>query len=81
MTEQLLQAWVLLTGGASVWLMADPRGQRRSLGCWIGLAGQPAWFFSTYQHFQWGMFMLSVVFTSSFIRGIVLHRFSRDNKK
>lgn len=71
MIANLLQLWVLVTTGASVWLMSNPHNRRyRRLGCWLGLAAQPVWFFSTFQNFQWGMFLLSIVFTVSYLRGL-----------
>lgn len=76
MPDFLFQAWIVITGGASIWLMSDPASPHHRRGCWIGLAGQPCWLISTLQNFQWGMFLLSVVFTASYIRGIVRPRIS-----
>lgn len=83
MTNLLFQAWILITGAASIWLLADPAGKARRAGCWIGLAGQPLWFISTWHNSQWGMFLLTTAFTASYIRGLLQHRrFStfRDKK-
>jgi len=68
------QIWIFATGAASIWLLSTTTGARHHAGCWIGLAGQPAWIFTTLQHFQWGVFLLSVVFSCSYLRGIVQHR-------
>jgi hypothetical protein len=69
----VIQAWILVTGAASIWLLSTSTGPRHHAGCWIGLAGQPAWIFTTLQHFQWGVFLLSVAFSISYLRGIRQH--------
>jgi hypothetical protein len=74
MMDFLFQAWIVITGATSIWLISNPYSPYYRLGCWIGLAGQPAWFFSTYQNFQWGMFLLSIAFTGSYIRGLTRTR-------
>ncbi len=74
MTAFLLQAWIVITGGAAVWLTTNPGGRYHRLACCIGLAGQPCWYITTLQNFQWGVFLLSVIYTASYVRGILLHR-------
>lgn len=69
MIPQLLQIWIVLTGALSIWILTGRKYHR--LGCWIGLAGQPAWFLTTYENFQWGIFMLALIYTASYLRGIV----------
>jgi hypothetical protein len=73
MTAILLQAWIFVTGALSVWLIANPFSHYHRLGCWIGLLGQPCWLWATYQQSQWGMFALTLIYSLSFIKGIVLH--------
>lgn len=69
--DQLVQLWIFATGAASIWLVSDPSARHHTAGCWIGMAGQPAWYYTTFQHFQWGVFLLALVFTASYLRGIV----------
>jgi len=73
MNDTIVQVWIAITGGVSVWLMADPsRRWLHRLGCFIGFLGQPCWWLSTFHQQQWGMFALSLVFTVSFLRGMFL---------
>ncbi len=76
-----IQFWIAITAGLSVWLMANPQSRFHLLGCWIGLAGQPGWYVTTVQHFQWGAFVTALIFTISFIRGIARHRQSNQKRK
>lgn len=39
----------------------------------VGLLGQPFWFYATFTNEQWGMFIVSIWFTCSHIRGIKNH--------
>lgn len=72
--SDLLQAWIFFTGAASIWYMSAPRARDHYIGCWIGLLGQPAWFYTALSHSQWGMFLLSVIFSLSYLRGIRHYR-------
>ncbi|WP_025918313.1 hypothetical protein [Herminiimonas sp. CN] len=74
MMASLLQAWVFISGALSIWLLSDPRSRFHRLGCWVGLASQPIWLWSTSQNHQWGMFALSLIYIASFLRGILQHR-------
>ncbi|MEN0037940.1 MAG: hypothetical protein AAGC78_12780 [Cellvibrio sp.] len=57
MFEQLAIAF---TGILAVWLTQDQRHSVRKYACLFGLAGQPFWFYTTYQAEQWGIFILSL---------------------
>lgn len=75
MIALFLQAWIVLTGGCSVWMTTNPVSPRHHhVGCWIGLAGQPAWVITTWENVQWGILLLNLILTISFIRGIRRHR-------
>ena len=36
----------------------------------FGLAGQPFWFYETYDHEQWGFFFLTVAYTGLWLKGL-----------
>ena len=57
------------TGGVAIWLSQDKRDHFRRYACLFGLAGQPFWFYTTFTHQQWGIFMLSFIYTWSWYRG------------
>lgn len=76
MLATFLQAWVFISGALSIWLLSDPRSRFHRHGCWIGLLAQPVWLLTTFQAHQWGMFALSLIYSASFLRGILKYRFS-----
>ncbi len=64
------QLAIMLTGVISAWVLNAPTERVRRWGCIIGLIGQPAWFWSTWSHAQWGMFAVTVGYTAAFMRGV-----------
>jgi hypothetical protein len=83
-THFLFQAWILITGATSIWLLSSPNAVHRYRACCIGLLGQPFWFISAAENFQWGIFLLSIAYSVSYGRGILNHhRFvpPRDKKQ
>lgn len=69
MFEQLAIAF---TGILAVWLTQDQRHSVRKYACIFGLAGQPFWFYTTYQAEQWGIFILSFFYTFAWAKGFYL---------
>ncbi|HTF98601.1 MAG TPA: hypothetical protein VL995_20840 [Cellvibrio sp.] len=63
------QIAIAITGIISVWLSQDTCTNRRKYACWFGLAGQPFWFYVSYTEQQWGIFLLSFVYTFAWMRG------------
>lgn len=76
MPATFLQAWIFISGALAIWLLSDPFSRFHRHGCWIGLSGQPFWLWATFQHAQWGMFALTIIYSASFVRGILKHRSS-----
>ena len=69
----LSQSIIVITGVLAVWLSQDARESRRRFACLFGMAGQPFWFYSTYQAEQWGIFALSFLYTFAWIKGIKVY--------
>jgi hypothetical protein len=67
------QIAVAITGIMAVWLSQDPRISRRKYACWFGLLGQPFWFYISYSEQQWGIFLLSFVYTAGWYRGFKMY--------
>lgn len=62
MIDHVLQLLMLATGAAAV-LLASKTDRRAKWGWLIGLVAQPLWLYSTWNAGQWGMFLLSCVYT------------------
>jgi len=69
MIENIIQIWIALLGGLAIWLVGRIENWKK-WGFVIGLIGQPAWFYTTIKHQQWGMVALSVWYTYAWIEGI-----------
>lgn len=69
MIDAAIQAWILLTSAIAIWLLSGRSARWRRIGCIVGLLGEPAWFYSSWQAGQWGVFALAVWFTIAYVRG------------
>lgn len=72
--EQLI---IAITGVSAIWLANDERVGWRRYACVFGLIGQPFWLFAFYSNGQWGMFVLSVVYTAAWMKGFNHHWLKR----
>jgi len=65
----LIQLWILLFGGLAVWFVGRLESWKR-WGYIFGLISQPAFLYSLYINWQWGMFLLSLWYTYCWGQGI-----------
>jgi len=63
------QVAIALTGVVAIWLTQQKREGWKKYACLFGLAGQPFWFYSSYQAEQWGIFCLTFFYTYSWFIG------------
>jgi len=66
----MIQAAILILSGLAIWLVTHKSASIRRWGYLAGLAGQPLWLITTYQHEQWGLVALSVWYTVAWGRGV-----------
>lgn len=64
---------IAVCGVASVCLSQSTHASRRRFACLFGLAGQPAWIHATAAAGQWGMLVLSLIYTLAWVRGFWIH--------
>ena len=67
------QTIIALCGLATVWLSQCRSHRARRWAAPIGLIGQPAWLYASWQAGQWGIFVLSIVYAVAWVRGIYTH--------
>ncbi len=72
------QIAIAITGILAVWLSQDARLDRRKHACWFGLAGQPFWFYVSFNEQQWGIFLLSFFYTAAWLRGLKMYWLDKD---
>jgi len=65
----VIQFLICVVSGLAIILISF-RGRARTFGFITGLAGQPLWFYETVTRRQWGMFILSLWFTISYLNGL-----------
>ncbi len=64
--DQISQVALVILGPLAITLVA----KKNRWGFVIGLLSQPFWFLTAYLNQQWGVFLVSVVFTGSWSLGI-----------
>jgi len=69
--DAIVQAAIGLTGAGAVWLTASGDRKGRVVGYGLGLLGQPFWFITSFMYGQWGIFLLSGVYTIAWSRGFL----------
>lgn len=67
MIEQIV---IFTTGIAAVWLSQDEKSAKRKYACLFGMTGQPFWLYASYQASQWGILILSIVYTIAWMKGL-----------
>ncbi len=70
--DELLQAAILVTSAAAIWLVTLPPPYGR-WGFVVGLVAQPLWFVETTRRHQWGVFLLAIFYTGAWVQGIYNH--------
>lgn len=61
-------AVILVSGAASIW-MVNQRGKIKKWASIVGLIAQPFWFYTSFTHHQWGIFILVFFYTFSWLQG------------
>lgn len=77
MIEQIV---IFTTGICAVWLSQDEKSAMRKYACLFGLAGQPFWFYASYQASQWGVLVLSIFYTIAWAKGFYVFWIKHDQK-
>lgn len=64
------QVGIAITGVAAVFLTQCQRESLRRYACLFGLAGQPFWFYASIESGQWGVRLVSVLYTIAWAKGV-----------
>ena len=68
MFEDFCQIWIVLCGGASIWLLSRLEHWKR-WGYILGLLSEPAWLYISITNKQYGITVLVIWYTYSFAQG------------
>ncbi len=66
MIDVICNAAIFFFGVSAMLLIA----RKNKWGFVLGLASQPFWYITTYQHHQWGIFCLNFAYTATWLYGI-----------
>jgi hypothetical protein len=67
------QVVIACTGVVSIFLTQSQHESRRRYACIFGLAGQPFWVYMTITNQQWGVLVLTVLYTWAWAKGFRTH--------
>lgn len=73
----LAQLGILILGCSAVWLIGRPEYWRR-WGYILGLCSQPFWIYSSIRGGEWGVLILSFLYTYSWAQGVWFHWFKLE---
>jgi len=77
MLDQIAQLGVFVFGTSAIILLA----KKNKWGFVVGLISQPFYFITSYINHQWGIFIVSVFYTGSWLFGIYEWFFRNKKKK
>lgn len=63
MIEQIIQVMIAVTGCLSLCLVTRENQKLNKWAPVVGLIGQPFWLYTSFIEGEWGIFILSVVYT------------------
>jgi hypothetical protein len=66
----LVQALIFISGAAAIWMTQSDSAVLRQWAPVIGLAGQPFWLYTTIKAQQFGMTLLTLIYTAAWIKGV-----------
>lgn len=66
------QIWLFVLSSACTFLSHDTKHNWRRWAPVVGLAAQPAWYYSTWIAAQWGVLALTMIITYCHVRGLWL---------
>ncbi len=71
------QIVIAFTGVIAIWLTQQKNEKWKKFACLFGIIGQPFWFYSAYTNEQWGIFILCIFYTYSWLLGIKNNWFTK----
>ncbi|GGY78953.1 hypothetical protein GCM10011613_24660 [Cellvibrio zantedeschiae] len=72
---------IAITGVAAIFLSQTEKMELRKYACIFGLAGQPFWFYESFNAEKWGIFGLTFAYTAAWVKGIHLYWINSDKNK
>lgn len=67
------QLWILLTGVPAVFLSQCGSWRLNRLACLFGIVGQPGWIYAALHAEQWGILLITGLYTLAWAKGLWTH--------
>jgi small-conductance mechanosensitive channel len=67
--DYIAQIWIIIFGCSAIWFVGRLEKWKR-WGYIFGLLSQPAWIYTSIYYNQWGVLILSLWYTYSWIQGV-----------
>jgi len=61
--EAIAQVGIIVFGVLAAWITQQRNESLKKYACVFGLASQPFWFYSSWESGQWGIFVVSGIYT------------------
>ena len=71
------QIGIVFFGVLAAWLTQQANESRKKYACIFGLISQPFWFYSAIETNQWGIFLLSIIYTVVWLIGFKNYWFKK----
>lgn len=67
----MVQAIIALTGVVAIWLSQSSDARHQRIAPFFGLAGQPFWIYVAVTSEQWGITLVTLLYTVAWLRGCI----------
>lgn len=67
------QIGIALTGVTAIFLSQSKHEYLRRYACLFGIAGQPFWIYAAWSAEQWGILVLTALYTLAWAKGVWTH--------
>lgn len=68
-TAFLIQLAIMCTGAVAIFLTQQSNEKLKRYACFFGIAGEPFWLYTAFVNHQWGIFILAVFYTYTWLLG------------
>lgn len=75
--ENIAQVFILILGGSSIWCLAR-KEEWRKMGFILGFLAQPFWIYVSIVNQQWGILLVSCLYTYTWGMGVYNHVITRS---
>lgn len=76
-TAFLIQLAIMLTGAVAIFLTQQSNEKLKRYACFFGVVGEPFWIYTAYVNGQWGVLVLAIFYTYTWLLGVYNNWFKK----